>query len=254
MVPFSVGTPYYLGIMVASPPRRLVGWVSAVQALLSPRGESERAATLIQRHARRWLARRYRTTMRRLVILMTTRERRAAMLIQDRWRARPNVSPQQTQAIARIQAHAKGRLERRGIKLARERRAESRAAEIARMVDACTAVLEKQGRRLSLGWWEVLVWQERYVYATESALVYQHVKANAEPTGAARAVPFDSMLSIKALAGDVVRPRAVIALATLPHMRVRALKPSQVHCHPLMPPLWLRSCCSSVVRVTTCSR
>ena len=54
----------------------------------------------------------------------------------------------------------------------REHRAYTRQG--ARLVNECNAVIEKRGRRsFSIGPWDLFVWQERFVSATETALVYQ---------------------------------------------------------------------------------
>ena len=76
--------------------------------------------------------------------------------------------------------------------------------EKTRMMGQCCGVLEKQGRKYALRKWEMVVWQERYVKLTTDGLVYQHLKSNAEPSGAEKPVPYSSMKMVKALLGDVL--------------------------------------------------
>jgi len=172
----------------------------------------EEAALRIQLRARARIAHRrvhHMRTMRRLVQFMAKNERRAAIAVQQRWLSR--VRYRQGGAAIRIQAAAKGHRERSQLKAARTRASQLATEEMARhtaekaqLMSECTAILEKQGRRRrwSLGKWELVVWQERYVFVNERALVYQHIKANAEPTGAQKEVPFKSMRMIKALIND----------------------------------------------------
>ena len=64
----------------------------------------------------------------------------------------------------------------------------SAAVERARLVNECNAVIEKRGRRsFSIGPWDLFVWQERFVSATETALVYQ-VRARGAPRSNAAVV------------------------------------------------------------------
>ena len=107
----------------------------------------------------------------------------------------------------------------------------SREAEHARLLNECNAVVEKRGRRrLSLGPWEFVVWQERFVSATDTGLRYQvslapdtrhgcdcglglttpaarpqHVTPTAEPKGKTTEIPYAAMVSIRALSGDMLQ-------------------------------------------------
>ena len=185
--------------------------------LLSPRGrEDERrqsAAKLIQRHARGMRGRRHAQNLRwtqQYMELIASTERRATILLQKRWRA--HVQYREMRALVLIQAAAKGSLQRWRLNHERTQaatQAERRAEERARLMCECTAILEKQGRRYSLGKWEMVIWQDRYVYVNHHALVYQHIKSNAEPTGAQRMIPFAAMETITAQLNDrlVIRCR-----------------------------------------------
>ena len=155
----------------------------AVLDVLSPRASlrQRHAAQLIQACARRHLARRKLREMRlqcKLLGLMAKRERRAVLLIQRLWRGGVPWGPEAEHALLRIQAVAKGRLQREQLRAERRSMAEaeqtSAAVERARLFNECNAVIEKRGRRsFSIGPWDLFVWQERFVSATETALVYQ---------------------------------------------------------------------------------
>jgi len=195
------------------------GFRRALTSFVTPRAVREaQAALVIQCAARNYLARRrvhYLRTMRRLVTLMAGRERKYAMMIQARWRGK--MEARKLAEIAKIQAAAKGRIERR--KLEQQKSVlvftENRAAKViqkhgslqvekSRMMRECRGILEKQGRKYALGKWEMVVWQERFVFLTKDGLVYQHIKSNSEPTGAEKAIPYASMETVKALLGDVL--------------------------------------------------
>ena len=142
------------------------------------------------------------------VELMAKQEVRAARLVQRRWRGSRNREAAYAEALLKIQAVAKGHQERARIRAERQWAAESekqrKAVEKARLVSECTAIIEKLGRRYALGPWEMAVWQERSVVCTDDALLYQHVKSNAAPTGVQKSVPFASIRAIKALPGGVL--------------------------------------------------
>ena len=108
---------------------------------------------------------------------MAKQEVRAARLVQRRWRGSHNRAAAYAEALLKIQAVAKGHQERARIRAERQWAAESelqrKAADKARMVSECTAIIEKLGRRYALGRWEMAVWQERSVACTNEALVYQ---------------------------------------------------------------------------------
>ena len=168
--------------VVGRSPRILKGagrLFGAVLDVLSPRASLRQthAAQLIQACARRRLARRKLREMRlqcRLLGLMSNRERKAALLIQRLWRGGVPWGPEAEHALLRIQAVAKGRLQREQLRAERQSIAEAEQAERARLVNECNAVIEKRGRRsFSIGPWDLFVWQERFVSATETALVYQ---------------------------------------------------------------------------------
>lgn len=139
------------------------------------------AATTIQRYARGRLGRRRRfvlEAMQRLVFLMQKQEVRAARIVQRQWRGKCSRARQEyTNALVKIQALAKGHQERERLKAERQWAAESaaamKAAERERLVSECTGIIEKRGRRCSLGPWEVIVWQERFVTCIEDGLIYQ---------------------------------------------------------------------------------
>ena len=148
---------------------------------LTPRlTRAEAAALKIQTAARKRIAcrhRRYLETINQLVELMAKQEVRAARLVQRRWRANHQRSDEYAQALLKIQAVTKGYQERTRIKAERQWAAEAsqkeHEAECARLRAECTAVIEKQGRRYSLGKWELVLWQERYVTCTDDALCFQ---------------------------------------------------------------------------------
>ena len=140
---------------------------------------------------------------------MATRERKAAILVQRRWRGGVPWDAEAQKALAKIQATVKGHLQREHQRADRQwaEQAEqtSKKAEQQRLLNECNAVIEKRGkRRFSLGPWELVMWQERHVSATADALVYQHVRSNAEPKGHSTEIPYAAMQSIKALTGDVL--------------------------------------------------
>jgi hypothetical protein len=158
-----------------------------IQQLLTPRlQQREQAAACIQCYVRGRLARRqqrYEDTMRRLIQLMQRSEVRAAVMMQRRWRGRRTRAERAyDHAVITIQAHAKGHHERQRMKAERQWAAESAAAlkvaQREQLVSECTGIIEKRGRRLSLGPWEMNVWQERFVTVTDEAIVYQ-VRASA---------------------------------------------------------------------------
>ena len=133
------------------------------------------AAIVIQCAVRTFLAHNrvhYLRTMRRLVALMASQELRYALLIQHRWRSRQE--ERRVQELTKIQAAAKGRIERRRVSQQRKvstfsenraakviQRHGSLAAEKSRMMKECRGLLEKQGRKYAIGKWEMVVWQER---------------------------------------------------------------------------------------------
>lgn len=169
--------------------------------LLSPRRvQTTKAAVQLQRAARGRLARR------------SFREARAAATkIQMLFRSARG--PAFSSAVLLIQSLTKGRLQRERVKAERlaaeaaERKA--KAALKARMIDECTGILEKRGRRCGFcGRYEFVVWQERLVFADADALTYRHVRPNAEPCGSPRVIPFSSMQTIKALGGNILLVRS----------------------------------------------
>eukprot|EP00908_Phaeocystis_cordata_P013460 Transcript_24520.p1 GENE.Transcript_24520~~Transcript_24520.p1 ORF type:complete len:302 (-),score=111.25 Transcript_24520:544-1449(-) len=193
---------------------------AALADFVTPKGVKEtQAAIVIQCAVRTFLAHNrvhYLRTMRRLVALMASQELRYALLIQHRWRSRQE--ERRVQELTKIQAAAKGRIERRRVSQQRKvstfsenraakviQRHGSLAAEKSRMMKECRGLLEKQGRKYAIGKWEMVVWQERYAYLSKDALVYRHVKsATAEPTGAEKAIPYASLEEVKALLGDTL--------------------------------------------------
>ena len=87
---------------------------SVVYALFTPRSSREHAAAvMMQREARVWLAkRRYmdQQRQRRALMLMVKGERKAALMIQERWWAR--VRQRKEDAMRQIQARSRGLLQR----------------------------------------------------------------------------------------------------------------------------------------------
>lgn len=79
-----------------------------------------------------------------------------------------------------------------------------RSADNAKIVQECHGVMEKQGRKYSLAKWEVVVWQERYVRVTPTAMVYQRLSPKGEAKGKEKEIPFSSMLQVKALLGETL--------------------------------------------------
>ena len=206
-----------IDIPALPPPTRLPppSWIRTLQSLLTPRTLRirEEAAVTIQCCARAWSARRHAEDLiatQIMQLLLALSERRAARIIQQHWWGRVR-----ERALVRIQSAFKAHLSRRYIghirvaakraavleaeRLVAEERA-TRARERARLLGECSAILEKQGRCISLfGVWEMVVWQERYVHVANGALIYQHINRNAEPKGRERCVPFKSMECIKVL-------------------------------------------------------
>ena len=180
---------------------------SVVYALFTPRSSREHAAAvMIQREARVWIAkRRYidQQRQRRALILMARGERKAVLMIEERWWAR--VRERKERATRQIQARSRGLLQRSRLRTEQrvaenlvEQEAAQKAAAKARMMSQCSAILEKRGRRIGLGSWVLTLWNERLVFVNEHALVYQHIRTNAEPVGAQRTVPFRTMRSVTA--------------------------------------------------------
>jgi hypothetical protein len=119
------------------------------------------------------------------------------------------VSQEQEDALVRIQSIARGHLQQKAFKVEKawtaEASEESLVAERSRLLAECNAILEKRSRRrVSLGSFEIVAWAERLVVASETALVYQHVKPSAEPTGKRTDIPYSSMRMIKALSNHVL--------------------------------------------------
>ncbi|EOD23633.1 hypothetical protein EMIHUDRAFT_457941, partial [Emiliania huxleyi CCMP1516] len=56
-------------------------------------------------------------------------------------------------------------------------------------------VLEKlaSAKTLSFRSYQLCVWQERWVYAADDALCYQHLNSEVEPIGAAKRIPYSSV-------------------------------------------------------------
>ena len=195
------------------------GFFESIVNFLTPRSSKEHmAAATIQAAARAWLSRkkvRYLRTMRRLVALMAGRERKYAMMIQRTWREK-KLKALEEHAV-KIQAHAKGRIERMKAEQTKlvEDFAKNHAAKViqkhatitvekTKMMRECQAILEKQGRKYGVGKWEMVVWQERFVTLSHDGLVYQHVKSNAEAFGREKVIEYASMETIKALLGDML--------------------------------------------------
>ena len=90
--------------------------------------------------------------------------------------------------MTRIQSLTRGCLERARLRLERHhatalaaREQEQRDATKAFVMSQCSAVVEKQGRVLGFGGYEMTLWSERHVYLNENALVYQHLRSGAQP-------------------------------------------------------------------------
>lgn len=111
-----------------------------------------------------------------------------------------------------IAAIAKGRLQRAHLRAEYQWMAEaertSMAAERARLENECNAILEKRSRwRLSLGPWDFVMWRERLVRATATALTCQRVSAVGEPLGTPTTIPYAAMRTIHARADDSLHVR-----------------------------------------------
>lgn len=132
-------------------------------------------------------------------------EHDAAINLQQRWRNRQTL--RMVIAAIRIQSKIKDRHERARVEAAQLEAAEEltrRKAEKAQLMCECSAILEKQCRSWKVGQWELTTWQHRHVFVNERSLVYQHVKANSEPTGSQKEVPFRAMEVVKVLVNDQV--------------------------------------------------
>jgi len=56
-------------------------------------------------------------------------------------------------------------------------------------------LLEKLASSTTLSFrsYQLCVWQERYVYASDDALCYQHLSADMQPTGSEKQIPYASI-------------------------------------------------------------
>ena len=73
------------------------------------------------------------------------------------------------------------------------------------MMRECRGILEKQGRKYALGKWEMVVWQERYVFLTDQALHYQKLtKQRLADTATTKAVRFCDVNKVTAQYEDCV--------------------------------------------------
>lgn len=196
---------------------------TTVLEVLTPRGTAarqERAVGIIQLAARRWLARRKRLHP------WTEQETEACIKIQGASCDPHSVSSyHRSRCCAAIffrmnasrfsssrvcTAITKGQLQRAHTRederwLAEAEQA-SLAAERARLMSECSAVLEKRGRRrLSLGPFELVLWHERLVSASETGLTYCRFCADLTPKGEPTEIPYASMTMIKALSGNFLQ-------------------------------------------------
>ena len=146
----SVGSPASPRASPRSGRRSAGGLLNGLLNLLTPRSADARAALTIQKYARAYLVRRYLKTHRVLRVL-SQQERRAALIIQQRWLAK--VHKRRTKAALTMQSHLRGAKERR-LYLS-ERRASAQAAAAAaarkaavkaRLLNECAAIVEKRAR------------------------------------------------------------------------------------------------------------
>ena len=89
------------------------------------------------------------------------------------------------------------------------------------------------------GPWEIVLWQERYLHATEDALIYQSVNSNAEPTGASKVLRFELMRAVRSFdTGQVSPPPPCMGLPLLRRTSHRPLLPGHAApaCCVGMPP------------------
>lgn len=175
---------------------------------------------MIQRYVHRWHLRREQRRLELLeayAALFVVRERRAVMRLQRCWRCRPLRRPgRELDLLTKFQAATRGWQAREQARKLREA-TELRNANAARVIQRhasrniaaqtmrreCSGIVEKRGRRYSLGKFEVVVWQERHVAIDGKALVYNHLKAGA-PVAPRRELPFESMRSVRAAEGAVL--------------------------------------------------
>lgn len=155
--------------------------------------------------------------MKKLVVVMSDIERKNATLIQRTWRETHQKEGAEGQAASVVQARVRGGQTRKALdqKAKVQSFTEKHAAKViqrhtianldrTRMLKECEAIMEKQGRKLTLLRWEMVVWQERKVWASDSGLVYQHLDSKGVPKGKEKLISFSSMEMIKALLGDVL--------------------------------------------------
>ena len=79
----------------------------------------------------------------------------------------------------------------------RHRPASSRCAGVPRLTASRgrAGLLEKLASSTTLSFrsYQLCVWQERYVYASDDALCYQHLSADMQPTGSKKQIPYASI-------------------------------------------------------------
>lgn len=199
-----------------------------LQYMLTPRSSSaeERALQLVQRCARNWLLRheqRKRRLLECYALMFVRRERRAAMLVQRRWRfavaMRPLRQPgRERDLLVKVQAATRGHRARddkwrrqRAAELAREHAARvvqgaaRRWGNVRRLRAECCGILAKRsGRKYGWGKWEAFLWQERHVCVDAAGLVCRHVSKAGAATGPTRELPFERMRAVRAAEGGVL--------------------------------------------------
>ena len=185
-----------------------------------PTAPMERAALRMQAAFRGRRARqrsKARKTVMQLTLLMATAERRAAMVIQRRYRShRFHVA--QGDAAARIQAAQRRKKDR-----AQKTAAPTSAVAIAAKANAMTylksaldrpqlisklrldiARLMEKGKVYGVAGSQVITWNARYFFVGEAGLCYQRVSRKMVPKGKVRLIPWTSLLLVEALEDDSV--------------------------------------------------